>query len=376
MKKLKLCGVFVVMTAFVLLSATLQQTSSNTNIEVNNTQNQCISCHKGIEDIRDPSSEMMVEILGVAKKAGFPGNDCIVCHGGNPVAESKELAHEGTITYFETHSGPKNFYPDPGSPWINENTCGTCHQEQVSAQFTSLMFTEAGKIQGSLWGFGGQNGYKHDIGNYETEGVDPHKALGTDAYKKYIAELRELEPDVYPDKMMAIPEAPTAEEVETNPDLSVYTYLRQECQRCHTGTKGRQKRGDYRGIGCTSCHVPYSNEGFYEGGDLSIDRNEPGHMLVHRLQATRECKVMVHENEYSGIPVETCTTCHDRGKRIGTSFQGLMETAYSSPFMGDGEKQPKLHSKNYLHLHADIHKDKGCFVKTATLLVMYIVMVL
>lgn len=359
MKRLKVYGVFMVLAAFVMLSATIQQTSTAEVTSVNNTQNQCISCHKGIEDIRDPSSGMMVEILTVAQQAGFPGNDCIVCHGGNPTAASKELAHTGSINYFEQHPGPKNFYPDPGSPWINENTCGTCHPEQVSAQYTSLMFTEAGKIQGSLWGFGGQNGYQHNIGNYETEGVDPHDALGTDSYKKYISELRELEPNMYPDKMMAIPKAPTAEEVDKNPELSVYTYLRQECQRCHTGTKGRQKRGDYRGMGCTSCHVPYSNEGFYEGGDLSIDRNEPGHLLVHSLQATRDCKVTVHENEYSGIPVETCTTCHDRGKRIGTSFQGLMETAYSSPFMGDGEKQPKLHSKNYLHLHADIHKDKG-----------------
>ncbi|WP_197530987.1 hypothetical protein [Bythopirellula polymerisocia] len=60
--------------------------------------------------------------------------------------------------------------------------------------------------------------------------------------------------------------------------------------------------------------------------DPTISRVEPGHMLVHSIQGSREAKVTVHDTTYSGIPVETCITCHDRGKRIGVSFQGLMET--------------------------------------------------
>jgi hypothetical protein len=231
-------------------------------------------------------------------------------------------------------------------------------------QFTSLMFTEAGKIQGTLWGFGGLNGYNHDIGNYDVEEVNVHERLGTDIFKDYMVELGELEPQVFPSKMSQLPAAPTADEVMENPQLAVYTYLRQECQRCHTGNKGRQKRGDYRGMGCSSCHIPYGNEGIYEGKDPMIKGK--GKLLVHSIQGTREAKVTVHEKQYSGVPVETCTTCHDRGKRIGTSYQGLMETAYSSPFMGDppmggrsGDGQPKLHSKNYLHLKSDVHLRKG-----------------
>ncbi|EDP73913.1 hypothetical protein HG1285_09606, partial [Hydrogenivirga sp. 128-5-R1-1] len=45
-------------------------------------QNNCLKCHKGIESIRDPNSEMMKEINEIAEKAGFAGNSCIVCHGG------------------------------------------------------------------------------------------------------------------------------------------------------------------------------------------------------------------------------------------------------------------------------------------------------
>jgi len=31
----------------------------------------------------------------------------------------------------------------------------------VNAQWSSLMNTEAGKIHGALWGFGGKEGYRH-----------------------------------------------------------------------------------------------------------------------------------------------------------------------------------------------------------------------
>ena len=77
-------------------------------------QYECLTCHKGIEDIRDPKSKMMQEIFKVADKAGVPKNDCVVCHGGNPEATIKEKAHDGTLAYFKENKGPKAFYPAPG----------------------------------------------------------------------------------------------------------------------------------------------------------------------------------------------------------------------------------------------------------------------
>jgi len=82
-------------------------------LQANNT---CLTCHKGIEDIRDPESKMMKEIFKVAEKAGAAKNDCIVCHGGDPEATIKEESHSGTLEYFKTNKGPKAFYPAPGSP--------------------------------------------------------------------------------------------------------------------------------------------------------------------------------------------------------------------------------------------------------------------
>ena len=322
--------------------------------------NNCLKCHAGIEHIREPQTGMAKAIAKKAAEAGYTKNSCIICHGGNPKTMDKKAAHSGTLQYFLTHEGPKEFYPDPGSPWINQNTCGMCHQEQVAAQMNSLMMTEQGKIHGTLYSFGGLEGYNHNMANYDAKNPeDPHKRLGTKIYQKYMQKLAKLNPQVYPKANKQIPPAPTAEEATKNPKLAAYTYLRNQCLRCHTGSKGRQKRGDYRGIGCTSCHVPYSNSGFYEGGDKAMPHDKAGYPLVHEIQASRNAKVTVHGMSYTGIPTKTCSTCHNRGKRIGVSYEGLMETNYDPTFDEHGKAQPKLHTKHYLHLKEDVHRKYG-----------------
>ncbi len=311
----------------------------------------CLACHNGVEPIRDPNSEMMQQISFLSLSLGDPAG-CVVCHGGNPEAKTKEDAHKGEV-----------FYPDPGSPWINKFTCGQCHGELVTAQWNSLMMTEVGKIQGAAWAFGSLEGYDHKWGNYDASNPGQlHERLGTERYKEYMERLKAIEPQVFPDEITSLPQAPTdLDKLTEHPEQAVFTYLRTDCQRCHLGVKGRQKRGDYRGMGCSACHIPYGNEGFYEGNDESIPKNEPGHLLVHAIQSTREAKVTVHENVYSGIPVESCNTCHDRGKRIGTSYQGLMESAYASPFTEGGGGQIALHTKHYIAMQEDVHYRKAMF---------------
>ena len=48
----------------------------------------CVS-REGIKDIRDKNSGMMQAILQKADEAGVKGNDCIICHGGNPEVQRK-----------------------------------------------------------------------------------------------------------------------------------------------------------------------------------------------------------------------------------------------------------------------------------------------
>jgi len=309
----------------------------------------CVRCHEGIEWIRDPDSEMMQQILALGRASGDP-QGCTVCHGGDATAEEKEPAHQGEA-----------FYADPGSPWVNENTCGRCHADHVRVQWNSLMMTEAGKIQGTAWSFGALTGYEHRWGNYDAQNPeDPSRRLGTETYRRYMEALKAKEPQVFVDEHVRLPDAPSdLGGLRDHPERAVFTYLRSDCLRCHHAVKGRQVRGDFRGMGCSSCHIPYSNEGYYEGDDPTIAKDERGHMLVHSIQGTREAKVTVNGTRYSGIPAETCTTCHNRGKRIGVSYQGLMEMPYHSPFTAGGGPQPGLHTKHYLAMEEDVHYQKG-----------------
>lgn len=317
----------------------------------NASESGCMACHSEIEPIREIGSEMLDQITNKGSMLGDPAG-CIVCHNGDPnERKDKEVAHGG------------DFYPDPGSPWVNAETCGQCHTEQVGTQWQSLMMTEAGKIQGTCWSFGAMTGYEHRYANYAVENpADPSKRLGTDTYRNYMERLTKLEPNVFVQSHEPLPEALKAHELDRlneEPELAAYTYIRQECNRCHHAVKGRSSRGDFRGMGCSSCHIPYSNEGYYEGRDPSISQNETGHPLTHQIQGTREATVTIHEVSYHGLPAETCTTCHNRGKRIGVSFQGLMETPYASPSTASGGEQPGLHTKHYLAMEKDIHYQKG-----------------
>ncbi len=306
----------------------------------------CISCHAGIEGIREDSSAMMMQIKAMGAQHG-DSEGCVICHGGDPTANEKELAHKGTPASMP-ETGPREFYPDPGSIWIAEKTCGQCHPGYVYRLERALMNTEAGKIQGNLHTFGIKEVQNHNVpwGNYDvTDSDGKTPSVGTKEYKNYMEAMLAAHPKQFPSELKMVPQ-PSVEEIEKDPKLSGFTYQRQQCQRCHVGVNGREKRGDYRGMGCSSCHILYSNEGYYEGNDKSINKDEPGHMLTHRIHGTREA---------GGIPVETCNSCHNRGKRIGVTYQGLMEFPYGSPFDESGNKQPKLHTKKYLFISDDLH---------------------
>ncbi|MDM8519695.1 hypothetical protein QUF64_06590 [Anaerolineales bacterium HSG6] len=306
-------------------------------------QEGCLTCHDGIENIREEDSGMMVALSAMG--------ECTACHGGDPsvtLAEGDVISDTATVEAAHTPTGRLDeFFPDPGSLWVADQTCGLCHPGYVDALERSLMNTEAGKIQGNLWSWGIQEDQHVIYGNYDVEGAET--ILGNDTYKEHMTAMKEKFPDQFPESLEMLPN-PTVEEIEADPKLAGFTYQRQQCQRCHVAVKGRPKRGDWRGMGCSSCHIPYSNEGLYEGSDQTIDKTESGHMLIHSIQGTREAR--------NGIPTETCNTCHNRGKRIGVSYQGIMEFPYGTPFDENGGKQPKLHTKQYLFIKSDLHHEQ------------------
>ncbi len=317
----------------------------------------CLACHEGIADFTD--GKMMKKIKKWGQK--YAGNDtagCTVCHGGNSKANTKAEAHNGAPAALTAAEGPDAFYPDPGSLWIAEKSCGQCHEGYTNALQKSLMATEAGKLQGNLWSWGVVKELKAPYGNFDVKDDDMVPEFGTDTYKEYMAKFIKDHPDQIVSELKQVPEV-DINQVSKHPQLAGLTYSRQQCQRCHVGVNGREKRGDYRGAGCSSCHVPYGNEGKYEGNDPTIDKNVPGKLLVHQMQSGRNSKVTVGDRHYSGIPNETCSSCHNRGKRIGVSYQGIMEMPYGSPYDGKGAKQSKLHTKKYHFIDDDLHHEAG-----------------
>ena len=183
----------------------------------------------------------------------------------------------------------------------------------------------AGMISGTRYDFAAQDREP----KYATYAVDGGKA---DA-KGAVASLDQI-PQYDPSKL-------------EGPENSIGDdYLRNQCLRCHLWSDGHQRDGDYRASGCAACHVVYSDEGTYEGGDKAMPKGQKDRPRFHRIT--------------NKIPETQCIHCHNRGGRTGVSFIGTMESdSYGTPWAKNGGKQGKLHGKNYNHLQGNVHYERG-----------------
>ena len=258
----------------------------------------CLSCHEGIENFSD-----------TPRMSKFR---CTKCHKGDGEATEMEAAHKG-------------MYANPTDLWVVGKTCGTCHSTNVRKVKKSLHATMAGMISGTRYDAGAQDRkaiyatYAVDKGETDREGA--------------VAELKQI-PSYDPAK----PEGP---------DNSIADdYLRNQCLRCHLWSDGHQRDGDWRASGCAACHVLYSDNGTYEGGDKAIPKDQKDRPILHKMTIK--------------ITAEQCIHCHNRGGRTGVSFIGTMESdKYGTPWKANGDKQGTLHGKQYNHLSADVHYEMG-----------------
>lgn len=254
----------------------------------------CLQCHQGIESIGKKHEDI----------------SCVDCHRGDESGATREAAHKG-------------FYPNPGDLNIVGNTCGLCHDDVVSKVKKSLHATSAGMISGSryLWAAQKEKNSVYGVRQVVDTDGDVPQQLGA---------LNELK---------ALPHYRESKQ-------PVDDYLRNQCLRCHLWTEGARQVGDYRGSGCSACHVLYADDGLSHTTDPTIPKNEPGHPIRHEITTK--------------IPSEQCVHCHNRGGRAGVSFLGMMESdGYGTPFRSDGGKQAKLHGKHYNHLQMDLHFEAG-----------------
>lgn len=325
----------------------------------------CLTCHQGIEPARPLGSTMMQEIMQKGADMGDP-NGCVVCHGGNPHEKvNKTKAHSGK----PTGSKLAGFTPVPGALQVNDNTCGLCHGDHTYNVHLSNMNTDAGKMKAILWSWGiGTENHDHIYADHQTKDTDgPTPRFGSDTYKAYMQEMARNYPGQFPDELKQVPEI-SLEKLENMPEQAAYTYLR-NCNACHLSNKGMQDRGHFRGMGCAACHSLYSNEGYYEGNDPSIDKKEKGHLLVHSMQGSRKSVITVNGKQFSGIQVSTCASCHSAGRRIGHAYQGLMALDHSDnrgPFDENGLPQETNGGYVFKYIRNDAHHKIDKDGKTVT----------
>ena len=247
--------------------------------------------------------------------------DCLSCHQGiEQISEHHDFAcaachldpDKRKISRLETHQA---MVRNPSAPDTVEQFCLPCHQEEIRTVQTSLHWTMAGIINQTRYLWGAQPAASpavYGLGDQLTPLPEPDQSRYADA-----------------------------------PALLVDDFLRRRCLRCHVHTTGARGRGLYRASGCAACHIPYTDEGTYQGNDQAVSRSEKGYPARHTFTAR--------------IPDAQCRHCHTPN-RVGADYAGLYQHDYSDTFRSprvNGALRPRLYGLDQHHLAQDIHAQQG-----------------
>lgn len=298
------------------------------SVEGNGT---CVICHDGIEEMHP-----------------FAPVTCVQCHGGDPTANELEDAHVPQRTSFpgDERVLGRNFDPDylrfldPGNLRIAAQSCGPCHPEAVYDVEHSLHASTAGHLGDGLYENGVVRERHPEVSVFSvsddrsTEEERPPGAVGR------LRQIRGFRFSGDDDVARHFTDLP-----------------RKACMQCHLWSRGRAVRGragldgDYRGEGCSACHVPYADDGLSLSRDPTVDKYEPGHPREHRMVR---------------FPTtDTCVRCHYGDASIGLSFRGLAQPV---PGMPQSPDAPGLHRKRLNGVYyiddaaatpADVHHQAG-----------------
>ena len=293
----------------------------------------CLTCHSEIEN--------------VTEDMGFD-LDCTFCHGGDPDALTKELAHvqptlpvimDKTVAPLD-YDLPYQQFVNPSNLRVVEHTCGACHPFKVDRVLKSMMATAAGHYAGGLYQNNVQKTKTPIYGTFaveDTDGIVPFEKGAVQSLEDLIEYDPSGDPTQFATHFAQVPS--------------------QACARCHLWSRGKGYRGaenaegTYRADGCVACHMLYSNEGLSQSADQNIDHTQTGHPLIH--------KVTKH------IDTEQCLHCHHRGARIGLNFTGRAQMPPRLPSGPDvaGTTDERFNSNFHYSVDAvnpkDIHFTRG-----------------
>jgi hypothetical protein len=209
---------------------------------------------------------------------------CTKCHGGDPRSDDKDKSHEGLIA-------------DPGDLRSVDKTCGKCHPDEARRVKLSPMALAPRMINHTRFAFGAQ---KSPLPRFATAAEGGLALLPDPSVSGNLGD-----------------------------DL-----LRRSCLRCHLRTRGSDRRGERRGMGCSACHTPYAN-----GSD--------GLTRVHGLVRS--------------VGITACLKCHN-ANHVGADYVGLFEKdferGFESPFVK--ARQPsRIYGAEQHRLVPDVHFSAG-----------------
>lgn len=228
---------------------------------------QCVACHE--EQSRMDASHAL---------------PCVRCHRGNSQTDDPSLAH-------------KDLIKDPGDLRFAQQTCGTCHPDQVRRVQRSPMALAPRMVNHTRFAFGAQKAP-----------LPSHAVMDRD-------------------NLTQVP--PRSQSGNLGDDL-----LRRSCLRCHLYTSGSQRWGEHRGQGCSACHIAYPN---------TADGKPRSHALVRNAGMT------------------ACLKCHNAnhvGADFVGLFEKDYHRGFRSP-IAEGKQPPTIYGSEQHRLTADLHFRAG-----------------
>ena len=292
----------------------------------------CGICHGALEDMHP-----------------FAPVTCVQCHGGNPRTTVKEDAHvqprsrlpgdERVLS--ETYDPDYLRFLDPGNLRVAARSCGPCHERAVYDVTHSLHATTAGHLGDGLYENGVVGDRHPPVAVFHVTDDLPAELQRPPGAVSGLRQIRGF----------------NAGGDKSRLATHFADLPRKACMQCHLWSRGRAVRGragmdgDYRGEGCSACHVPYADDGLSLSRDETINHYEPGHPREHRMVRFPE--------------TAACARCHYGDASIGLSFRGLAQPVPGMPQTPDA---PGLHRKRLNGVYyiedpastpADVHHQRG-----------------
>lgn len=355
--------------------------------QVASTGQSCMTCHNGSphDDYAGPGIEDPHPFGDAA------GMQCTVCHGGNgagdghggshvpppPQIGGREQWEQDAFAYFNrlTLAGLDKLpdYVVDGVTytaldylqWVNPGDlritsvgrgCGQCHAPHAESVGHSLLATEAGIFSGASYTAGIESYVFESNGLYEDtasdlafRAVEDQDFVYDPALVGAVARMIEqpvfsvrgdqsedaiFRNDAYNADVLAAGLDVNNSAIAGSPLANLFhEQVSFTCGDCHLGSAGANNRyGDFRGSGCSACHLPKSLDGRSRSGDPNLPLNEPldpddidepelPHLRRHRILSI--AKTLPSGEQMPGIDDHTCAGCHQGSNRTVMQYWGI-----------------------------------------------------